>query len=116
MKKLYFVTILLASVFSLQAFAQAPVINSFSPASGPVGTTVTISGSNFNATAAADIVWFGATRAQVLIASSSSTQLTTDSFVNGVALTSKTTYYWKVITRDTNGDTSDSGLFQFTTN
>jgi hypothetical protein len=27
-----------------------------------------------------------------------------------------TTYYWKVITRDTKGNTSDSGVFEFKTN
>ena len=40
----------------------------------------------------------------------------TDSFVNNVNVTSGTTYYWKVITRDVDGNTSDSGLFQFTVN
>jgi hypothetical protein len=40
----------------------------------------------------------------------------TDSFVNGVAVTSKTTYYWKVITWDMDGNSSDSGLYQFTVN
>jgi len=36
-----------------------------------------------------------------------------NSFLNNVPVTSKTTYYWRVITRDVNGNTSDSGLFQF---
>jgi len=40
----------------------------------------------------------------------------TDSFLNGVAVTSKATYYWKVITWDIDGNSSDSGLFQFTVN
>ncbi|HVS90949.1 MAG TPA: hypothetical protein VHE59_02880 [Mucilaginibacter sp.] len=39
----------------------------------------------------------------------------TDSFVNGVALTASTTYYWHVVTRDVNGNTSDSELYQFST-
>lgn len=51
-----------------------PVIASFTPASGPIGTTVTINGSNFNTTPANNIVWFGAVRATVT--ASTSTQLT----------------------------------------
>lgn len=45
-------------------FAQ-PVINSFSPAAGAVGTPVAISGSGFSATATDNIVYFGAVRAAV---------------------------------------------------
>ena len=45
--------------------AQAPIITSFSPASGPVGTPVIITGSGFNSTAANNIVVFGATKAIV---------------------------------------------------
>jgi hypothetical protein len=33
-----------------------------------------------------------------------------------VAVNSTTTYFWKVITRDAKGNTSDSGIYQFTTN
>lgn len=33
-----------------------------------------------------------------------------------VAVNANTTYYWKVITRDAQGNTSDSGLFEFRTN
>jgi len=40
----------------------------------------------------------------------------TDSFVNNVNVSSGITYYWKVITRDVNGNTSDSGMYQFTVN
>jgi len=32
-----------------------------------------------------------------------------------IAVIPNTTYYWKVITRDAKGNTSDSGLFEFTT-
>jgi hypothetical protein len=49
-----------------------PVISSFSPASGTVGTTVTINGANFGSTPAANIVYFGATRAPVLTSASGS--------------------------------------------
>jgi FG-GAP-like repeat/IPT/TIG domain/FG-GAP repeat len=56
--------------------AQRPTINSFSPTSGPIGTSVTISGTQFNTTAAQNIVYFGATRATVTFASPSTTSLT----------------------------------------
>src|SRR5471030_1583932 len=59
--------ITLLSVF--HALAATPAITSFSPASGPVGTSVTITGSGFNTTAANNIVFFGATVAQVTSAS-----------------------------------------------
>ncbi|MBL7740265.1 MAG: IPT/TIG domain-containing protein [Chitinophagaceae bacterium] len=52
----------------------APVITSFTPASGAVGTSVTINGNNFNSTAANNIVQFGATNA--LVTASTATQLT----------------------------------------
>jgi hypothetical protein len=54
-------------------FAQNATITSFSPISGPVGTTVTINGSDFNPVASNNIVWFGSVRATVQ--SASSTQL-----------------------------------------
>jgi hypothetical protein len=48
------------------------VITSFSPTSGPISTTVTISGTNFNATASRNAVFFGATQATVTGATSTS--------------------------------------------
>ncbi|MEO5804400.1 MAG: immunoglobulin domain-containing protein, partial [Verrucomicrobiota bacterium] len=45
--------------------AQVPVINSFSPGSGPVGTTVTILGENFSPLGS-NIVYFGAVRANIV--------------------------------------------------
>ena len=53
-----------------------PVISNFAPASGTDGTVVTIAGTNFNATASADIVYFGAVRANVLTASPTSLTVT----------------------------------------
>lgn len=50
------------------ALAQ-PVITSFSPAAGAVGTTVTITGSGFSATPGDNIVFFGADQAVVQLAS-----------------------------------------------
>lgn len=60
---------------SLIAIAQ-PVITSFSPASGPVGTAVTVNGSNFSTTAANNVVYFGAVRASVTAASAGSLTVT----------------------------------------
>jgi hypothetical protein len=53
-----------------------PIVTNFSPQTGPVGTTVTISGSNFGATIAENIVFFGATRATVTAASMTSLTVT----------------------------------------
>ncbi|WDF78059.1 hypothetical protein PQ469_29690 [Mucilaginibacter sp. KACC 22773] len=40
----------------------------------------------------------------------------TNKFSNGVVVKSGTTYYWKVITKDSQGNTSDSGTYHFTVN
>lgn len=49
-----------------------PVINSFSPTSGPVGTSVTINGANFSATAANNVVYLGGVKATVIAATTTS--------------------------------------------
>lgn len=49
-----------------------PTITSFSPATGYVGSTVIITGSNFDTAAAKNIVYFGATKATVTAAKSDS--------------------------------------------
>jgi gliding motility-associated-like protein len=51
-----------------------PTITSFTPTSGPIGTTVTITGTNFSTTPANNVVYFGAVRANVTAATA--TQLT----------------------------------------
>jgi hypothetical protein len=56
-------------------------------------------------------VYFGTTNSPAIKASAIS-----DSFLNNITVAASTTYYWKVITRDTFGNTSDSGLYQFTVN
>ena len=60
------------SILRINNTAQQPVITSFTPASGPAGAVVTISGSNFNTTAANNIVYFGAVKATVTAGSSTS--------------------------------------------
>src|SRR6187551_3045941 len=51
-----------------------PTISSFTPSSGPLGTSVSITGTNFNAVPANNIVYFGAVKATVT--SGSTTNLT----------------------------------------
>lgn len=58
----------LACLFSRNSFAQ-PFITSFSPVSGPVGTMVTIKGSNFSTVPEDNVVYFGAVKAPVVDAS-----------------------------------------------
>ncbi|MEQ1588255.1 MAG: choice-of-anchor tandem repeat GloVer-containing protein, partial [Cyclobacteriaceae bacterium] len=62
------------TVFKYSIASPVPTITSFTPASGPIGTTVTITGTNFSATPANNIVYFGATKATVTAATT--TQLT----------------------------------------
>ncbi|HOZ79647.1 MAG TPA: FG-GAP-like repeat-containing protein [Ferruginibacter sp.] len=69
-KKCFF---FLAILFSASALlAQKPIINSFAPALGPVGTVVTITGSNFSTVPANNMVFFGAVRASVSSATTTS--------------------------------------------
>lgn len=53
-----------------------PVITSFSPSSGPVGTTVTITGTGFHPTAANNTVYFGSVKATVTGGNASSLTVT----------------------------------------
>jgi len=62
-------------IFSVYTYAQ-PTINSFTPGSGPAGTTVTINGSGFNTSTSDNIVYFGAVKAVVASASSNSLLVT----------------------------------------
>ncbi|MEO8711928.1 MAG: FG-GAP-like repeat-containing protein [Parafilimonas sp.] len=59
-----FILILICVLFFKTSFGQ-PVIKSFTPASGPVGSSVTITGSGFSTTPANNIVSFGAVNATV---------------------------------------------------
>lgn len=40
----------------------------------------------------------------------------TDSFLNNISIVTKTTYYWKVVTRNADGNTAHSAVSQFTVN
>ena len=75
MKKNLLLILLHLLVFNSILIAQ-PTITSFAPTSGPIGTTVTISGTNFNPTPANNIVFFGATMASVSAATTTSLSVT----------------------------------------
>ena len=62
------------SAASSQSFTVVPppVIISFAPLSGPIGTSVTITGTGFDAVASQNVVFFGATQAAVTAASPTS--------------------------------------------
>ena len=63
MKSLYRLAFLLS--ISIHSFGQIPAISDFSPTSGPIGTSVTITGSNFSSISSDNIVYFGAVKANV---------------------------------------------------
>ncbi|OCX54241.1 hypothetical protein BEL04_08265 [Mucilaginibacter sp. PPCGB 2223] len=75
-----------------------------SVAAGTVNLTWTASDPD-NDIASYDI-YFGTTATPV----SYKTRIT-DKFVNGVTVISGSTYYWRIITKDAAGNTSDSGVF-----
>ena len=56
-------------------------------------------------------VYLGTTSAPVLIKGQHAASTLTD-----VGVSANTTYYWKVVTRDAKGNTSDSGVYEFKTN
>lgn len=62
--------------FPISGLFSQPQISAFTPQSGPVGTTVTMSGNGFNTTAANNIVYFGPVKAQVSTATSTSLTVT----------------------------------------
>jgi hypothetical protein len=73
MHKLFKRLLVFVTVFSfLEIAGQVPTITSFSPASGPPGTTVVITGTNFSTTAANNIVYFGAARANASVSTATS--------------------------------------------
>ncbi len=74
-------TFLFACIFvlAMAAKAQQPTIGSVSPLLGYPGSTVNITGTNFNSSPANNIVYFGATRATVITASATSLTATVPS-------------------------------------
>ena len=69
--------VLLIGMLKLKtASSQAPSITGLSPIAATVNSTVTLSGSNFNASTAGNTVWFGGVKAKVTAASSTSLTVT----------------------------------------
>lgn len=64
------------SVLFFQTIFSQPVIQSFTPASGSIGSIVTITGSGFSSTASNNIVYFGAVKAAVNYATLTSINVT----------------------------------------
>src|SRR5258706_13873058 len=60
-----FIVLTLFITVAFVSRVSAQTITSFSPSSGTIGTSVTITGTNFSATPEDNIVYFGATRATV---------------------------------------------------
>ena len=82
---------LLVFVFSLVSswlYSQAPTITAFTPTSGAVGSTVTITGTGFNTTAANNVVYIGGVKATVT--SASATQLVVTVLAGGSGKVSAT--------------------------
>ncbi len=84
-KQVLLVSLLFVASF---VFAQAPTITAFTPTSGAVGATVTITGTGFNTTAANNIVYFGGVKATV--SSASATQIVVTVPVGGSGKVSAT--------------------------
>ena len=72
MKKIFTILFCFTSIL----FSQVPTITSFTPTSGAIGSTVTITGSNFSSTIVNNIVWFGGVRATVTSATATQLQVT----------------------------------------
>lgn len=63
--RLHTILLSLLSFFSCHLVLAQPAIQTFSPEKGPMGTTVTITGSGFSSTPASNIVYFGPAKAVV---------------------------------------------------
>jgi gliding motility-associated-like protein len=80
---------LLVFVFSLVSswvYCQAPTITSFTPTSGAVGSTVTITGTGFNTSAANNVVYFDGVKAAVTASTSTSLTVTVPSGTSGFSV------------------------------
>ncbi|MEO6851809.1 MAG: FG-GAP-like repeat-containing protein, partial [Mucilaginibacter sp.] len=82
--------VLLFIAICTPSFSQVLVISSFSPTSGPVGSTVTINGNNFFG--AAPVVYFGADKATVISQSSTQIRVTVPAGANYQPITVTTNF------------------------
>jgi hypothetical protein len=78
---------IVALSFPLSVLAQPPAINSVTPASGAVNSTITITGNNFSAIPAANVVWFGSSRVPVTAASTGSLTVTVPTGISSQPIT-----------------------------
>jgi uncharacterized delta-60 repeat protein len=72
----YLCVAFIATVLTKVATAQPPTITSFSPDSGPIGSTVVITGTNFSPVAENNVVYIGRVKAVVTAASTTSLAVT----------------------------------------
>ncbi len=78
LKSYRFIAFFISFIFVInkEVHAQKPVISSFSPIKGEIGSIVIISGNNFSPVAANNIVYFGDVKANVISATSNSLSVT----------------------------------------
>jgi gliding motility-associated-like protein len=107
MKSLKQILFVLLFTFSGFLALSQTVINSFSPTNGDVGSSITISGSGFDATTSNNVVYFGGAQATVISASTSSLSVT---------VPKGSTYDPITVINITTGKVSQSGLKFTTTN
>lgn len=79
-------------------YSNVPLINTFTPAAGAIGTTVTITGANFNTVPASNTVYFGSVKAPVVTATANAITVTVPPGANS-----------KPLSVTTNGLTAYSG-------
>jgi hypothetical protein len=75
------------SAVSVSATAIVPVISSFTPSSGPVGTSIVIKGTGFNTTPANNTVFFGAVKGAVTASTDTTITVTVPSGANYAPIT-----------------------------
>ena len=92
------------------ADALAPVMGAnVSATAGKI--TLSWTGSDADNDIASYDVYLGTTNTPAILSSN-----VTASPLANVTVTANTTYYWKVVTKDSKGNTSDSGVYQFKVN
>ena len=104
------VLLLLGFFLPFFLFAQ-PVITDFSPHSGSIGSTVTVTGTNFSPTASANIVFFGSVKANVTAATATSLTVTVPTGTSFQPLTVTTGGLTAFAAQPFNTTFSDPGQF-----
>jgi hypothetical protein len=105
----------LTSVFFPFLLLAQPVITSIAPLSGPIGTTVTITGNNFGATPGGNVVYFGTAKAAVTAAGATTLTVTVPPGASYELLTVATGGKVAYSSRPFNVTFSDPGQFTPTT-